>query len=101
MGQAARHALPDLCGRALGVVERRVGPALDTAGEGASDACAPEQLMKALELCRATLEADDMHGLSSRGGLAHHVDGITGNHQRVGMSEQPEVGILAGAAPEV
>src|SRR5271154_2236771 len=89
----------DLLGGGGGVVEGRIGPALDCATEWPRDAALAEQIVEASEFRRAALELDHMHGLSGGGGLAHHVDGIARDDESVGMGEKAEVGILAAAVP--
>src|SRR5262249_26546464 len=95
-GSEAREKAPtDFRCCARGVVERRIGPLLDFAGEGAGDVRGTKPVVKAPELRGAACELDYVNGPSCRRRLAHHVDGIGGNENHIALREQAEIRILA------
>jgi hypothetical protein len=52
------------------------------------------------ELRMSARGLEDQDGNPGRGGLADHVEGIRGRHDRIREGEEPDIGIVAAAVPE-
>src|SRR5579859_163250 len=83
------------------IVEGGIGPAFQRAVEGAGDAVRDQPVMEAAEFVRTAIQRHHMHRLAGAGGFAHHVNAISRHDDVIGISEIAEIGVVAGAVPEL